>query len=170
MNRRVCWGRKQVATDGKSPSEMAISCCVTYSLPSRPVKVSQTTLDKLVEILKNLHPPTLICRRFPFHEVWHLYKFRSLLSYSWEEHNTNIHLGSKLACWHGNGSWAVPLLHRSAFSKNKGSYIQIRFQAKNLQLNLTENQMLPWPDLIYAKKELQNHQWLFTTYAFILSP
>lgn len=40
---------------------MAISCCVTYSLPSRPVKVSQTTLDKLVENLKNLHPPTLIC-------------------------------------------------------------------------------------------------------------
>lgn len=50
----------------KSPSKMAISCCVTYSLPSRPVKVSQTTLDKLVEILKNLQPPTLICRRFPF--------------------------------------------------------------------------------------------------------
>lgn len=46
--------------DGKS-SKMAISCCVIYSLPSGPVKVSQTTLDNLVEILKNLHPPTLIC-------------------------------------------------------------------------------------------------------------
>lgn len=50
-----------MATDGKSSSKMAISCCVIYFLPSRPVKVSQTTLDKSVEILKNLHPPTLIC-------------------------------------------------------------------------------------------------------------
>lgn len=40
--------------------ETVISCCVTFSLPLRPVKVGQTTLDKLVEILENLLPPTFI--------------------------------------------------------------------------------------------------------------
>lgn len=51
VNRRVGWDRKQVAADRKSP-ETVISCCVTFSLPTRPVKIGQTTLDKLVEILK----------------------------------------------------------------------------------------------------------------------
>lgn len=44
------------------------------------------------------------------------------------------------------------------------------FRQKHLQLNLTEDHMLPWPDPICAKKELQNHHWLIAIYAFILSP
>lgn len=45
----------------QSSPETVITSCITFWLPPKPVKVGQTTLDKLVEILENLLPPTFIC-------------------------------------------------------------------------------------------------------------
>lgn len=45
----------------QSSPKTVISCCVTFSLPLKPVKVSQTTLYKSVELTENLLPPVFNC-------------------------------------------------------------------------------------------------------------